>query len=268
MTGATPAKPRQPWSRGFLFVMFLIPNLLCCILSSGMPPLRLYGCALFGWALFAKDVAPRIQVNPAAVGLFAATLVGTTFGVHLFAGWLRRSIRPEAPPWRVKWTLAGMALFVLAFVAGIAAVGVVHQAAWLATQPEPFLEEIGRRLRRGSYAIGNLRTIATMETIYRDGDKDQNGILDYGSLEQLGSTKLVDSILATGTKAGYLFEVAPSVVSPEERWFAIASPIDPRGGERFFFENQKGAIFYTTSGPIRVDRVTCETPPGLVPLVK
>jgi hypothetical protein len=40
----------------------------------------------------------------------------------------------------VRWTAAILGVVVLMFVAGIAAVGVTHQTAWLATSPEPFAE--------------------------------------------------------------------------------------------------------------------------------
>src|SRR5437764_3118584 len=44
-------------------------------------------------------------------------------------------------------------------------------------------------------AIGALKQIATSEAIFRDGDKELDGNLDYGTLSELAGTKLIDSAL-------------------------------------------------------------------------
>ena len=56
-------------------------------------------------------------------------------------------------------------------------------------------------------AIGALKTIGTSEAIFREGDKERDGNLDYGMLSELGSTGLVDAVLGAGTKQGYIFQV-------------------------------------------------------------
>ena len=73
----------------------------------------------------------------------ALCLVSLACGLHLFLGWLHaQRPKPEAegpsPPWRLRWTLSLLGVAVLMFVAGIAAVGVTHQTAWLLTSPEPW----------------------------------------------------------------------------------------------------------------------------------
>jgi Ca-activated chloride channel family protein len=110
-------------------------------------------------------------------------------------------------------------------------------------------------------AIGALKTLATSQSIYREGDKDQNGNLDYGTLEELARTGLVDSVLGAGTKQGYQFEVHKSTKNPEYLWFAVARPTTPGStGDRFFYTNQAGVIFYSTT-PFDVDPETCQVNP-------
>jgi hypothetical protein len=112
--------------------------------------------------------------------------------------------------------------------------------------------------------VGAMKTIVTSEMIFREGDKDGNGYLDYGSLAQLGQTQLVDEVLGSGTKYGYLFEAHVSPTTSEFLWFATATPIEP--GHRTFFVNHgydKGTGVLWAWGPIEPDRATCEPPPGL-----
>jgi hypothetical protein len=112
-----------------------------------------------------------------------------------------------------------------------------------------------------SAAIGALKTIGTSEAIFREGDKDGNGVLDYGSLELLSKTGLVDSVLGSGTKQGYVFSAHVSTKTPEFLWYATAFPATPgTTGDRYFFINQSGVIFYGTS-PFDVDPETCEVKP-------
>ncbi|MEZ0228914.1 MAG: DUF2059 domain-containing protein [Planctomycetota bacterium] len=115
-------------------------------------------------------------------------------------------------------------------------------------------------------AIGALKTIATSQAIFREGDKDANGELDYGTLEQLGKTMLVDGVLGSGKKQGYVFECAPGTESKEFLWWATASPEKPGvTGKRYFWTNQAGVIFYSTK-PITVDKKSCKQPEGVIPV--
>jgi hypothetical protein len=114
-------------------------------------------------------------------------------------------------------------------------------------------------------AIGALKTIATAESIFREGDRDGNGALDYASLAQLGRAQLIDAVLASGTKDGYLFEATASTSTSEFLWFATARPIKPGwSGERYFVTNHSAVIFYTTAAPIVFNSTDC-TIPGYTP---
>src|SRR5262249_33914379 len=69
-------------------------------------------------------------------------------------------------PWRLRWTLALVAVVVLMFVAGIAAVGLTHQTIWLMTAPvrltdrDDFVPRIT--------ATNNLREIGFALDVYHD----------------------------------------------------------------------------------------------------
>src|SRR5205807_829597 len=63
----------------------------------------------------------------------------------------------------------------------------------------------------GASAIGNLRSIADAQTIFRE--KEDRGAGRYASLAQLTSSTLVDSVLGSGTKSGYTFVVQPSTTT-------------------------------------------------------
>jgi hypothetical protein len=116
-------------------------------------------------------------------------------------------------------------------------------------------------------AVGSLKTIGTSETIFREGDKDNNNCLDYGSLAQLQKTMLIDAILGSGTKEGYLFQAAASASTSEFIWFAIATPVEPGvTGDRYFCVNQTGVLFYTTEGSFVLNTTDCVQPASAVPL--
>jgi type IV pilus assembly protein PilA len=109
--------------------------------------------------------------------------------------------------------------------------------------------------RKGSNeaaAIGALRTITTAESLFREGDKDKNGVFDYGALLALNTSGgLIDSVLGSGTKQGYLFTVTIPGTAPDNQysWEAGATPIVVgKTGDRYFFVNESGVIRYSTSG--------------------
>ncbi|HZU98585.1 MAG TPA: hypothetical protein VFF73_17910, partial [Planctomycetota bacterium] len=58
--------------------------------------------------------------------------------------------------------------------------------------------------------IGALKSIATAESIFRE--RPGNG--RYGTLAQLRDSKLVDPVLGSGTKQGYIFEAHASTTTP------------------------------------------------------
>jgi prepilin-type processing-associated H-X9-DG protein len=100
-----------------------------------------------GWVPYLLRVVPQVTVRWDLVASTAAYVAALAVGAHLFLRWLQReSVNADgasAPAWKWRWTLGGLSLVLLMFVAGTAMVGIVHQTAWLVRSPEPMY-------RRGS----------------------------------------------------------------------------------------------------------------------
>jgi prepilin-type N-terminal cleavage/methylation domain-containing protein len=119
-------------------------------------------------------------------------------------------------------------------------------------------------------AIGGLKTLQTAEAIFREGDKEKDGNLDYGMLSELNNTHVIDSVIGSGTKQGYFFTANYSFTTSEYLWFATANPILPfTTGERYFNTNMAGVIFYTSGHGLLADTNTCLLPnAGVIPTGK
>jgi hypothetical protein len=123
--------------------------------------------------------------------------------------------------------------------------------------------------RNEAFTIGSLKTINTAQTLFREGDKDADGTLDYGALAELSDAGLIDAVLGGGQKNGYVFQVAASPTTPEFLWMAVASPAAPgtSTGVRHFVTNQAGVIYYSTTTPFAITP-DCAIPAGAVPVGK
>jgi type IV pilus assembly protein PilA len=121
--------------------------------------------------------------------------------------------------------------------------------------------------------IGALKTIGTSQTLFREGDKDGDGTLDYATLDELSNATLIDGLLGSGVKQGYRFTCFPSVESPELLWFATANPVEPgETGDRYFCTNHAGVIYYTGSLGGSISPLAggpdCSIPANLLPVGK
>lgn len=114
-------------------------------------------------------------------------------------------------------------------------------------------------------AIGALKTVTTAQSLFREGDKETDTNFDYGSLQELSNTSLIDGILGSGTKQGYTFAVFPSNSTSEFLWFATANPSVPgTTGDRYFCTNQAGVVYYTSLASISMNSTTCVIPTATV----
>jgi hypothetical protein len=125
---------------------FLGTILLCDCTAPGV--LVIYIQLLTGWASFLSRVAPHIDVDWPSVILASGCLAGLVVGLHFFCAWLYREITtrkamrdlefiPYAATlrvWKWKTTFAMVGIVLLLFIAGIAAVGGIHQFVWLRTR--------------------------------------------------------------------------------------------------------------------------------------
>jgi hypothetical protein len=117
-------------------------------------------------------------------------------------------------------------------------------------------------------SIRALKTIGSAQALFREADKDGDGTFDYATLAQLGETDLIDQVLASGTKRGYLYEAGYGLSTSEFIWYAVANPVEVGvTGDRSFATNHEGVIVYAEDGRrLELNLGDCSFPPGLVEL--
>ncbi len=98
-----------------------------------------------------------------------------------------------------------------------------------------------RAANEGS-AQSSLRTIHNCQATYRA----TNGDLDYGTLDDLKVQFLTDSVLASGTKSGYQFDVTPTIGAYPAQFYSSAVPTSTSGisqtGTRRFAMTEDGVL--------------------------
>jgi len=97
-------------------------------------------------------------------------------------------------------------------------------------------------------AVGGLRAICNAQTLFREGDKDEDNTLQYAaSLQQLVNTPkgedLIDEVLAGGTKQGYRYTLGRP--DPQHFWVK-AAPIPGSGHIRYFYTDQSNTLYFST----------------------
>jgi prepilin-type N-terminal cleavage/methylation domain-containing protein len=124
-----------------------------------------------------------------------------------------------------------------------------------------------RRAANEGSAQQSIRTIHSSEATYQA--TSGNGA--YGTLSNLQSASLVDSVLGAGTKSGYLFTVrAADIVAPasgtQAQFMAQTSPQTTTGvsqtGTRRFCITEIGVLRGDTTTTPVADRAACETDTG------
>ena len=137
-------------------------------------------------------------------------------------------------------------------------------AIGLATLGDVMIHSHGPDL--AAHAVGTLKTFNTGPALFREGDKDQDGNFDYGTLRELSDAGLVDAVTGSGTKLGYLYAVQPAPATSEFLWAATASPERPSDtGDRYFMINQAGVVWYRLDAPFPL-RDDCGVDPQGMPL--
>jgi hypothetical protein len=153
---------------GVVLSVFLV---LVCLAGCLFPFQILYYLAV-GWAYYLYRIVPEVQVSWSGVATAAVCLALLAVGLHRFLGWLYtgrgESLAEPARQWPARWTAAMLGVVVLMFVSGIAAVGVTHQTAWLATSPEPILDGGMRQPAARIQSSNNLHILALGMHNYSD----------------------------------------------------------------------------------------------------
>jgi len=94
-----------------------------------------------GWMKFLAVTLPHVTIDAKALVTAVLCLAALALGGHRFLTWLYAATchgesprEASSPPrrWRVRWTAYLLTLVIVAFTAGISAVGIIHQTSWLA----------------------------------------------------------------------------------------------------------------------------------------
>jgi len=87
-------------------------------------PLRL----LLGWVDYLERTLPAVSIN--GMGICGSIMI-----LLLVGAGAQLSARSFLPSWQLRWTAAGVSVFLLLFVANIAVIGSIHQIVWLMREP-------------------------------------------------------------------------------------------------------------------------------------
>ena len=108
-----------------------------------------------------------------------------------------------------------------------------------------------RKQTNETAAIGALKSIAGAQAIFREGDKDDNGEKDFGTMAALSVADVLDQVLTTGTRSGFLFTVGPAANGGGALFYSYANPQLLGGSaDRSFVSNQAGVVYYTQNSNI------------------
>jgi hypothetical protein len=106
---------------------------------------------------------------------------------------------------------------------------------------QPLMDEGGGIAANERSAISSLRTIFVAEAVFQSTTGNGN----FGDLKELGKEDLVDLVLRTGKKNGYLFKVSREKSSSESTtsFEALAVPAKYSGtGRRSFYLDESGVL--------------------------
>jgi len=124
-----------------------------------------------------------------------------------------------------------------------------------------------RKFAHQGAAVASLRTIGAGQTLFHEADKEKDLNFDFGNLRELSETLLIDGILGSGTKAGYLFQAEYSANTSIFLWYGVANPVLPGiTGDLYFATNHIGLVFFTFSSSATLNTVDCKIATELMPL--
>ncbi len=103
-----------------------------------------------------------------------------------------------------------------------------------------------RRAANEASAVSTLKLIAGGQLVYRQTQGE------YTTLASLNQESIIDNLVGSGMKSGYVFESSPGTF-PADEYTATATPSVPSGfaasGVRYFFIMQDHVLRYNMTGP-------------------
>ncbi|MSU79684.1 MAG: DUF1559 domain-containing protein [Gemmataceae bacterium] len=157
--------PKRNWLNVAVGLFFAF---VCCTFTGfgalALPPAYL----LIGWAFHVYRLAKETAIDWPNLAIVIGSLACFTLGFHLFCKWF---VRTRNADWRCRRTLGIVGLMLLAFVAGISAIGVTHQTTWLVTMKERVFESGVRVASARTHASNNLKQLALGAHYFHDHKK-------------------------------------------------------------------------------------------------
>ena len=259
-----------------LFILggIVLLSVLACL---GFPIEPLF-VLLFGWVPFMFRTLPKVTVDWGAVSGAMLCALLLAIGAHLFLSWFHRELRNTGGAagthgrWRTRWTIAGLAIVLLMFVSGIAATGITHQTAWLATSPRPIISYSRERTNR-VHCASNLRQIGQGIVLYANdhggrlpddlsllvlhADLDPGALVCAASIEERATGNTTEEVAANSLKREHcsFIYLGKGLVFPASDDLILAHEYD---------ENHEGAGMNVLFGDGHVDWFTLEQAKAMI----
>lgn len=133
------AKPKPTFSWWRLLRWLLALPILLFIVPISVTEFSWFFESLYllgvGWFRFLQRNLEALRFDPERVLTSLIVLGLAVTGLHLLARAWRRHVRPQAPVWRLRWSLGITGLALLFACAAMAVAGLAHQIAWMSGNP-------------------------------------------------------------------------------------------------------------------------------------
>lgn len=138
-------------------------------------------------------------------------------------------------PMKTRWLLGALALVACGLLVMVPVAGIDPVTGSRVSGAQATERANAERAREA------LEAIAVAQSLLRK-DTNDDGVVEYGTLEDLHAAGLIDADLADGRAHGYVFQVTPSPRRPEFEWLGLALP-EPDGPEGpIFVVDQVGIV--------------------------
>jgi prepilin-type processing-associated H-X9-DG protein len=132
-----------------LLILIALPVALLILFVLSMTPVSgLMPHLLLGWMDFIQRNVHQMRFRWEVIWSVLLYMGILLVGGHFFAKWIYRS-------WKWSWSLRGLVVFLLMFIAGTSAVAVVEQSKWLVNSDQPLFgrNSCSRNLRQIGQAL-------------------------------------------------------------------------------------------------------------------